>query len=1010
MDVLYLTPPSSLDIIISASLLTIPQVLHVLNSRQRIHASTMLAPYPYRLRSNSSPPRPRPSNPDASPRTPATKSHAASPDLSRSPLVPVPVPSPRSSPQIREESPSIPKDEPLAFFPSPSQPRKFFRLKRPSSSSSALRPTYERELLGPSLSSNRDGPLAPPRPPRNPARAAASPRPQTSSGAISIEGKKQASLLQSRSPLMRSFLPTDPLAFPLSLPPDPRSQQIQRRNSRRKTVPPPTQPSISEDPPTHGLQFSTADRTILEELKQKIMAKDAQFVLRNRKKHHPYHATEVPYPTCYDRRVLDNDIWETKSFQEACGSVTWHTFDEPPQRVLDLGCGAGTWILDCARAWKVRYQISLSDNTPNRLCAFLAGYVICCHVKRIARGVPEDKWDVLFEELARILKPGGALEIIEEDLYFPGSLRKSNPGHSSTYATNLSPEPPQISDRPRAPTPLSSFYSQAMNGSSTAANSSTPELPQRPPMAPRSHTEPLMPLPSRSPTDYTDATLVVEAEEYPPARNSDQQRRAVAGEAPVDPRDHSILEFVYNEMHAARFINLEPLSLLGNTLSLYFKDMRTHPPVIASFPPLPSSDTRSNRSRLTSYNGEFRSGPAPSHKSTISDPTVPAAHLLPPPSGVTTPERRPSITADALRTGKSQFLTLDDSRLDAFSPSPRASFPSPMQKSPNMSRIRRQSTDALGRSEPGSPVSPTNDQVAFPSLSDKRKTSRLPNPKFDFDVGLLNLHLLLRTEEILGCAEAMWDYVLDYQHLHDPMRTIRPTNTRPRSLVHPKMPRRPTADPMHGSLMALSRKEFDILLSRFNLDMKDSMALSAAVENRLDWQAAPPSPSEPRLEFDTQLAAWNRFQADPSGFRQTPATVFTTHGIGNDSTTLLSSTGTSDEDHSSSSFSRWESTDSSGSHPSSSSTSNSNNHNGHQNHPYHQSHHAHSPHLKEKPRAVAVTETAVRSSSSHEHSKTTAAHSSTAQLSFLDLPDEPSRPAPSERQCRTFRVMVAWKA
>ncbi|KAF4617321.1 hypothetical protein D9613_006139 [Agrocybe pediades] len=42
------------------------------------------------------------------------------------------------------------------------------------------------------------------------------------------------------------------------------------------------------------------------------------------------------------------------------------------------------------------------------------------HIKRIALGVPEDRWDSLLEEIARVMKPGGALEMIEEDLFFPG--------------------------------------------------------------------------------------------------------------------------------------------------------------------------------------------------------------------------------------------------------------------------------------------------------------------------------------------------------------------------------------------------------------------------------------------------------------------------------------------------------------------------------------------------------------------------------------------------------------
>lgn len=33
------------------------------------------------------------------------------------------------------------------------------------------------------------------------------------------------------------------------------------------------------------------------------------------------------------------------------------------------------------------------------------------HIKRIARGVPENKWDSLLEEIARVMKPGGAFEV-----------------------------------------------------------------------------------------------------------------------------------------------------------------------------------------------------------------------------------------------------------------------------------------------------------------------------------------------------------------------------------------------------------------------------------------------------------------------------------------------------------------------------------------------------------------------------------------------------------------------
>ena len=40
---------------------------------------------------------------------------------------------------------------------------------------------------------------------------------------------------------------------------------------------------------------------------------------------------------------------------------------------------------------------------------------------------------------------------------------------------------------------------------------------------------------------------------------------------PFNPRDHSLLERIYREMHEARFINLTPLALLAAQLGLYFK-------------------------------------------------------------------------------------------------------------------------------------------------------------------------------------------------------------------------------------------------------------------------------------------------------------------------------------------------------------------------------------------------------------------------------------------------------
>lgn len=239
--------------------------------------------------------------------------------------------------------------------------------------------------------------------------------------------------------------------------------------------------------------------------------------------------------------------------------------------------------------------------------------------------------------------------------------------------------------------------------------------------------------------------------------------------------------------------------------------MRTHPPVIASFPPLPVSDTQSDRSGRHSNGSGPTSGPQVPRKPNGLDAGHPDSRLLHVPAATTAESS--SVTVEALATGKSQFLTLDVDRFDAFSPSPHAMFPSPLQRSPSTSRRRRQSSDANGHTS--APTSPSRSGfIAFPKSPDGRKASRLPNPRFDFDVGLLNLHLHLRVADILGCAESMWDYVLDYQQLH---RQRHPSSPVARGLAHPKMSRKRAADDMHKALMTLTRRGFDELLSRFEL-------------------------------------------------------------------------------------------------------------------------------------------------------------------------------------------------
>ncbi|KAJ3992685.1 hypothetical protein F5050DRAFT_883474 [Lentinula boryana] len=249
------------------------------------------------------------------------------------------------------------------------------------------------------------------------------------------------------------------------------------------------------DHQTNDLKFSTADRTILEELKRNISAREAQFAVKGPytnygsskngyrgghgggslglgiqlgmgglgvsggRKHHPFKKEEVPYPRSYDREVLDLDVWECLFYHQICESLTWHVFEVPPTKVLDIGCGTGSWILDCARAWRKCHFVGLDivpiqpdlqqvGSADSHRVTWVQGNFLeglpfpneefdFVHIKRISLGVPEDKWDFLFEEISRVMKPGAAFEMIEEDLMFPGSLiRLDDENESITEESN----------------------------------------------------------------------------------------------------------------------------------------------------------------------------------------------------------------------------------------------------------------------------------------------------------------------------------------------------------------------------------------------------------------------------------------------------------------------------------------------------------------------------------------------------------------------------------------------
>ncbi|KAF8640972.1 hypothetical protein AX17_000618 [Amanita inopinata Kibby_2008] len=167
-----------------------------------------------------------------------------------------------------------------------------------------------------------------------------------------------------------------------------------------------------------------------------------QFIYKNGQRHHSYEGEKAPYPLSYDKNVLELESLDNEFTHFLKGSASFVSFKQPPSRVLDLGCGTGTWVIEAAKQWPnctfvgfdlVNVQIptklldpSLSNRIEWRHGNFLTTRLPFdddefdhVHLQFVAKGIPENKWGVLFEEVYRVLVPGGSVEVVEEDVVFP---------------------------------------------------------------------------------------------------------------------------------------------------------------------------------------------------------------------------------------------------------------------------------------------------------------------------------------------------------------------------------------------------------------------------------------------------------------------------------------------------------------------------------------------------------------------------------------------------------------
>jgi hypothetical protein len=194
----------------------------------------------------------------------------------------------------------------------------------------------------------------------------------------------------------------------------------------------------------------------------------------------------------------------------------------------------------------------------------------------------------------------------------------------------------------------------------------------------------------------------------------------------------------------------------------------------------------------------------------------------------TSQNREPLQDAISLNPGGKRSASmhdlLDDMRLSPHIPPTRASFPS----SSYTSILESQTRASVTRSTAYGKGSGTGDlQDDLPSLWNSPKDTMTPRPNsaVNFDVRTLNLHLAIRITEILGCAEAMWEWVIDIQkkfrqreqHVRSRAASVGGITVLAPGSVLSGGTFSVTEDKVIEGIAELTRADFDGLLSKFEL-------------------------------------------------------------------------------------------------------------------------------------------------------------------------------------------------
>lgn len=217
---------------------------------------------------------------------------------------------------------------------------------------------------------------------------------------------------------------------------------------------------------------------------------------------------------------------------------------------------------------------------------------------------------------------------------------------------------------------------------------------------------------------------------------------------------------------------------------------------------------------VTSQNEECQNSVVDSETIAAQVVRLDIARIQPSPDG-----KSPFVTVPQLIAGTAKYVSVDMSRYTAYAPRSLFQPNQYQQKGPPPATTKG---TAKGASSPNA-ASTDSPENTPPSAATKE---RLPITAIKFDARTLNLHLSLRVQEVLGCAEAMWDFVEAYQEKacfsqlpssRAPSMTSSYTGSDGAS-SKPSRPAHHTArNPKWKEVLALRRSEFDAMLRRFKL-------------------------------------------------------------------------------------------------------------------------------------------------------------------------------------------------